>query len=219
VNDEQVYGHRPRLRGMFHVWGAFAFAIAAPFLMQGITDPGAWWGVAAFYAGIVGQFAISGLYHRIEWTPRALGRMRRLDHAFIYVLIWCCFAPLCLTALPRAEGLPLLAVAGVGVLLGVARVLIWPYAPKPIATASYCLLPLLAAPYVTPIFAAAGATGTACLVAGNAIVALGAVVYAYDWPNPWPDTFGAHEIFHLTVVACGVFYSVPVLALARAAGT
>ena len=61
-------------------------------------------------------------------------------------------------------------------------------------------------------------TGTASLVAGNAIVTLGALVYAYDRPNPWPDTFGAHEIFHLSVVVAGVLYCVPVLALARAAG-
>jgi hemolysin III len=30
---------------------------------------------------------------------------------------------------------------------------------------------------------------------------VGALTYAFHWPNPFPHTFGFHEIFHVLVVA------------------
>ena len=30
------------------------------------------------------------------------------------------------------------------------------------------------------------------------------MIYAAKWPNPFPHTFGFHEIFHLLVVAAAV---------------
>lgn len=216
MREPPPYGPRPRLRGVFHLWAALGFAIAMPAVLGGIRHPTAIVGTAIFQVGLVILFAISALYHRVDWSPRGLARMRRLDHAFIYVLIACVFAPFCLLALPPADGGLLLALAWGGAGLGVGRVLFWPYAPKPVAVTTYALLPLLAAPYMDRIFAATGPLGTACMVTGNVVVGLGAVVYAYGRPNPIPDVFGAHEIFHVAVVACAILYTVAVVSLARA---
>ena len=42
---------------------------------------------------------------------------------------------------------------------------------------------------------------------GGALYTAGGVVYGFQWPNPWPRTFGFHEIFHgFTVVAFVVHY-------------
>lgn len=216
MREPPPYGPRPRLRGLFHLWAAIGFALALPAVLGGIRHPTAFLGTALFEVGLVVLFTISALYHRIDWSPRALGRMRRLDHAFIFVLIACVFTPFCLMALPSRDGAFLLALAWGGAGLGVGRVLLWPYAPKPIAVTTYALLPLLSAPYLERIYAAAGPLGTACMVLGNAVVGLGALVYAYGRPNPWPDVFGAHEIFHVAVVACAVLYTIAVVHLARA---
>jgi hemolysin III len=216
--DLLPYGPKPKLRGVFHQWAAAGFAIAAPVLLAGVRDPIAWRGTATFLYGLVALFTISALYHRVEWSPRALGRMRRLDHAGIFGLIACVYTPFCLMALPPADGRFLLAVAWIAAAVGVGRVLLWPYAPKPVAVATYCLHPLLAAPYLERIYAGTGPTGTAAMVLGNTVVALGALAYAYERPDPVPGVFGPHEIFHVTVVACAVAYSVAVVGLARTFG-
>ena len=218
MREPPPYGPRPRLRGVLHVWAAFGFLLAMPLVLSGIRHPTALLGTAIFQVGLVVLFSISALYHRVDWTPRALGRMRRVDHGFIFVLIACVFTPFCLMALPATDGGFLLAIAWGGAGLGVGRVLLWPYAPKPIAVTTYALLPLLAAPYLERIYAAAGPLGTGCMVLGNAVVGLGAVVYAYGRPNPVPDVFGAHEIFHLSVVVCAILYTIAVVSLARAFG-
>ncbi len=218
MREPPAYGPRPRLRGVFHQWAAVGFVLAMPLVLGGIRHPTALLATAIFQVGLVVLFTISALYHRVDWSPRALGLMRRVDHAFIFVLIACVFTPFCLLALPVQDGGFLLALAWGGAGLGVGRVLLWPYAPKPLSVTTYALLPLLSAPYLERMYAAAGPLGTACMVVGNAIVGFGAVVYAYGRPNPIPDVFGAHEIFHVSVVACAILYTVAVVGLARAYG-
>jgi hemolysin III len=51
----------------------------------------------------------------------------------------------------------------------------------------------------------AGGVATLVLVAGGGLIySLGAVVYATRRPDPWPKTFGYHEVFHLMTILAGV---------------
>ena len=61
-----------------------------------------------------------------------------------------------------------------------------------------------------------GAGGIALVVAGGLAYTAGAVIFATQRPNPFPATFGYHEIFHvlvITAVACHyvavAFFAVP----------
>jgi hemolysin III len=36
---------------------------------------------------------------------------------------------------------------------------------------------------------------------GGVIYTLGAVTYLFRWPDPWPRTFGYHEVFHVLIIA------------------
>jgi hemolysin III len=38
------------------------------------------------------------------------------------------------------------------------------------------------------------------LSVAGALYSIGAVIYARQRPNPWPRTFGFHEIFHALVI-------------------
>ena len=42
------------------------------------------------------------------------------------------------------------------------------------------------------------------VIVGGALYSVGAVTYASAWPNPFPATFGFHEIFHVLVIAAAV---------------
>ena len=61
-----------------------------------------------------------------------------------------------------------------------------------------------------------GAGGIALVAAGGLAYTAGAVIFATQKPNPFPATFGYHEIFHvlvITAVACHytavAFFAVP----------
>jgi hemolysin III len=45
---------------------------------------------------------------------------------------------------------------------------------------------------------------------GGLLYSVGAVIYALRRPDPWPSTFGFHEIFHALVVAAAVTHFVAI---------
>jgi hemolysin III len=57
---------------------------------------------------------------------------------------------------------------------------------------------------VPQMFSGVGVAGAVLLLVGGGIYTIGALIYACQWPNPFPHTFGFHEIFHLLVVAAAV---------------
>ena len=53
-----------------------------------------------------------------------------------------------------------------------------------------------------------GAVTLGLLIAGGAIYVVGGACWAMRWPNPWPSTFGHHEIFHVAVVVAAAVHHV-----------
>ena len=53
------------------------------------------------------------------------------------------------------------------------------------------------------------------LLAGGVLYTGGAVVLARKRPNPWPTTFGYHEVWHVFVVGAGACHYALVLLLVR----
>ena len=44
--------------------------------------------------------------------------------------------------------------------------------------------------------------------AGGLVYSIGALVYAWQRPNPWPRVFGFHEVFHTLVIAAAIVHFV-----------
>jgi hemolysin III len=53
-------------------------------------------------------------------------------------------------------------------------------------------------------FPALGVAAAVLLIVGAGLYTAGALTYATTWPNPFPATFGFHEVFHLLVIAAAV---------------
>src|SRR5512144_984624 len=115
---------KPLLRGVSHELAA-GVALASAIALV-LAAPAARGRVAAlvYGASLFTLFAVSALYHRPTWSPRARLAMRRLDHSAIFVLIAGTYTPLCLL-LGGARGATMLAIAWGGALLGVGRAVLW----------------------------------------------------------------------------------------------
>ncbi|HEY0225723.1 MAG TPA: hemolysin III family protein, partial [Mycobacterium sp.] len=71
----------------------------------------------------------------------------------------------------------------------------------------YLLLGWVAVWFAKTIVHEAGWAPTILLAVGGVLYSVGAVFYALRWPDPWPRTFGYHEIFHAcTAVAALCHY-------------
>lgn len=206
---------KPSLRGISHLIAALVSIVAGIWLV-GQAPPGApRFASGVFMASMVLCFGTSAIYHRVDWGMRGLALMRRVDHGMIFIFIAGIYTPLCVMALSPESGRILLIAAWVGALAGIARVLLWPYAPRGLAVFSYMLIACMAIPFLGELLGRVGWAGGLLIGGANLTVGLGALAYVVQRPEPWPGVFGHHEVFHLTVVVCAICYFVLVMWLAQ----
>jgi hemolysin III len=206
---------KPLLRGVSHQVALLGALVGWAVLVRGAAGTKAVVAGSIYGASLVVLFGVSALYHRPTWSPGPRRFIRRLDHAAIFVLIAGTYTPLCL-ALPPSRGLALLAFVWTGAVFGIVQAVIWPDAPKYVAIPIYLGLGWAVFPLVPAVHAAVGTAGIALLAAGGIAYSVGAVIYWARRPDPLPDVFGYHEIFHLLVVAAAGLHFAVVLPVVRA---
>jgi hemolysin III len=192
---------RPRLRGVFHQYAFFASLLLGAVLVVGSSGPAERTSAVVFATALATMFGISALYHRITWRPRARLWMRRLDHAAIYLLIAGTYTPFALLALTDVWRWTILPVVWGGALVAIVLKLAWVDAPKWLAVAIGIALGWIGVVALPQLWAHAGLTGVALLLAGGILYTGGAIVYARRRPDPVPAVFGYHELFHALVIA------------------
>jgi hemolysin III len=191
----------PRLRGVFHQY-AFLVALAAGaaliVLADGTRERLAVWVYATALAAMLGA---SALYHRFPWRSAAARlRARRLDHAMIFVFIAGTYTPFALLAFGGLLRVTVLVTVWAGALLGLVLELVWIRAPRWVSAVAYLAVGWVGIIAIPQLFPALGATVAVLVVVGGVLYTLGAIAYATGWPDPFPTTFGFHEVFHLLVV-------------------
>jgi hemolysin III len=83
-----------------------------------------------------------------------------------------------------------------GVVLSVA----WITAPRGLVAASYVAVGSVAVAALPRVVERLPAAPIVLLGLGALLYCVGACVYAFERPDPWPSTFGFHEIFHSLVI-------------------
>jgi hemolysin III len=208
---------KPLLRGVSHEIAAW-LALGAAVTLALVAPAGRSRLSAVVYgASLFSLFAVSALYHRPHWAPRARLWMRRLDHSAIFLLIAGTYTPFCLL-LGGATGRTMLAVAWAGAAAGVLQSVLWVRAPRALVAALYVLLGWVVVPVVPALRAALGTGALALLATGGLLYTLGAVVYAARRPDPFPRVFGYHEVFHGLVIAAAACHFAVVAGAVRAIG-
>ena len=193
---------RPRLRGVFHEWAFFA-ALAAGAMLVVIADGAlATFSSWIYAAALAAMFGASALYHRFPWKNAARRLWaRRLDHSMIFVFIAGTYTPFALLAFDGRTQWVVLVMVWSGAVLGLLLELVWIDSPRWLSAVAYLAVGWVGVLALPQMFSGVGVAGAVLLMVGGALYTLGAVIYATEWPNPFPRTFGFHEIFHLLVVA------------------
>lgn len=200
---------KPRMRGVLHAYAFFAAAGAGAMLVAAAESGRPRVAAAIYVFGLAGLLGTSALYHRVTWPPRARMWMRRLDHSMIFVLIAATATPVALLVLDDPLRTVLLATMWGGAGGGVMLSLLWPMSPKWVNAVLYVGVGwsgLMAMPRL-----ASDHLGALVLIGvGGLLYSIGAVVYAAERPDPWPGTFGYHEVFHALVTAAALLHFVAV---------
>jgi hemolysin III len=193
---------RPLWRGRMHSWTFFALIPAGVTLVLLAEGALARTASSIYVASVLAVFGTSAAYHRLAQSLRARTIMQRLDHSMIYLLIAGTYVPLCLVALPRHWGIPLLIAVGSAGLTGMVLKLA---AFGRLTWLSDSLYPVMgwAAVIASPaLIRYLSLTELVLVISGGLAYTIGLPIFALKRPDPWPKIFGYHEIWHLfTVVA------------------
>jgi hemolysin III len=194
---------KPRMRGRLHQW-AFAASIPAGLLLV-VLAPDARARVATLIYALTlsGLFGVSAAYHLGAWSETATVRMRRLDHSMIFVLIAGTYTPYCLLVLQGGLATVVLSAVWAGAAVGVATKF-YRVDLHVLSGFMYIGLGWLVVVSLPALLRGLDTAETALLVAGGMLYSFGALSLATNKPNPWPRTFGYHEVWHAATIAAAV---------------
>ena len=195
---------KPRLRGLLHEYAFFASVPAFLLLLLTSASRRAAFAATVYGLSLVALFGVSALFHRVTWSAAARRWMGRLDHAMINVLIAGTFTPFGLLVLTGTLATASLACVWGGALGGILLHVFWIDAPKWLSAAVYVVLGWIGLAAMPQLVSHVGWGPTSLLALGGALYSAGAAVYAFQRPDPAPEVFGYHEVFHALVVAAAV---------------
>ena len=205
---------KPRLRGWLHAATSplafFSFIV----LLVLADDTRVRVGAAVFMVSALLLFTVSALYHTRTWSDQARVVWKRFDHANIFILIAGSYTPFSLLVLEPDHAAIMLSLVWGGALLGVFFRIYWVTAPRWLYVPLYLALGWAAVIYL-PEFASEAPTSVFVLMlVGGGLYTLGAIVYGFKKPDPWPRWFGFHEVFHSFTIAAFIVHYIGVSILA-----
>jgi hemolysin III len=179
------------LFGTVHLlWRSFAMGSAIHFLS-----------FLVYGVGVTSVFVTSALHHGVDGSPRTNFLLRQLDYFAIFLMIAGTFTPFCLLLVKTALGNNILQLVWSLALLGIASKALFPALPKWVTLALALGMGWLALALIPPVYAAIRLPGIIALASGGMFFTVGGLIFGLEKPNPFPGTFGFHEIWHCCVLA------------------
>jgi hemolysin III len=155
----------------------------------------------AIYGGsLVLLYMASSLFHGLDISEKWNDRLRRFDHMAIFVLIAGSYTPICLIKMNDVWGWSIFGIVWTIAAVGVGLKVFLPHLPAWATSLIYLGMGWFGAIAFAPLMNAVPFDGLIWLIAGGLIYTAGAIIYALERPDPYPEVFGHHEIFHIFVL-------------------
>ena len=187
-----------------HVLGAVASLLGTTWLVWLV-----WWDwpkVAAlllYGVCMTAMYCASSLLHGIKPRPRLRFQLNRLDHMSIFLVIAGTYTPIVGTFFPPVWRWPILLTVWLIAIVGMAYK---QFSRRIHGFMNASIYLIISWGGVLPLILAGNASrwlplgGLLLLLFGGLIYSVGFVVYYRRWPDPWPEKFGHHELWHLFVL-------------------
>ena len=202
----EVIAVKPRMRGLSHYY-AFFLSLATGAVLVATAPRGlATWTGLVYALSISAMLGASALLHRGTWTPGQARILTKLDHTCIYLLIAGTYTPISLIAMSGVIRVLVFSVVWLGAVVGIALEWMWYRPPRGWVTTNYIVVGWVALIALPQLWTSLGVTGFLLVLLGGLSYTVGAVIHAAQRPDPWPEVFGYHELFHVFVLVALVLH-------------
>lgn len=188
---------RPKFRGLSHALCCFILPIGYYYLyLEAYPNPYAIISAIAYIGTNLFCCVISALYHMGKWSPRTEIFLQKVDHCGIAICTAGTYYPMAMTLLSYPVGVSFAGLATLTALWagwnifhgrpGVWRLMI-------IGSLMIIYLPIFCLYYIT--------LQEFLSIMGNCLFQfIGAMIFINQWPDPFPNIFGYHEVFHVFTI-------------------
>ena len=188
--------------GFSHLIGGIASAVLLVLLLDRVGHGEHTHRLAFLLYGItlIAMFLSSATYHLTNVSEKTADILKKIDHIMIFFLIAGTYTPIAAVGLSEEKGMLILSIIWGIAALGVLKKIFWINAPRWLSTLTYLGMGWIAVFIFPPLWDAFPHGFIYWISIGGLFYTVGAIIYAVKKPNPFPDVFGFHEIWHLFVM-------------------
>lgn len=194
---------RDPISGLTHFFGILLAIAGLIALLSRTYGPFTVWHTVSFsiFGGaMIFLYTFSTLYHWLPVSGKTLEVSRKIDHIMIFVFIAASYTPICLVTLRGGWGWSIFGSVWGLTIIGFFLKIFWLDAPRFLYTLVYLLMGWIIVIGVWPLTKMMPPYGILWLAIGGLFYSIGAVIYAIKKPDPFPNIFGFHEIFHIFIL-------------------
>ena len=207
VDDRITLGRMQNpVRGFLHGTAAVVAVIGTVLLVVQTTSLTGRIAMIVYGLGLLGLYTTSSLYHAVPWRESWKMRMRRLDHAMIFVLIAATFTPIGVIVLDGWMQTVSLSVAWGTALIGFLHHMFVRNQRFHLSIGMMVTLGWLSLFLMYPLAQRVGLTLVVLVAIGGIIYTIGMVIVVTQRPRLWPRVFSSHELFHVLVVTASAVH-------------
>ena len=199
---QTLFPPREPFNAYSHYLGALISTVWLFFLMDAASESPMGYKVSFLIYGIsvILMFLSSGVYHTLNVQNKTEELFRLFDHILIYVVIAGSYTPMCMIALQGAWQWGMLLGIWLFAGAGILKKTLWLNAPRWLSTVIYLLMGWVSVIILPIIWKLLPHAFIYWIALGGAFYTIGAVIYGIRKPDPIPNAFGFHEIWHLFVM-------------------
>jgi hemolysin III len=202
IQDHKLWRlFREPISGLTHLAGAaLGFAGTVVLLFASWGDWLTTTAVTIYGISLVLMFSASASYHLVKAQPKNLQRLRKFDHATIYVVIAGSYTPICLLAFKGFWSWGFLTIIWILAISGIIVKLFLINAPRWTTAGVYLVMGWLSIFAVNEMIRSLSSFTLWGLVTGGLFYSFGAIIYILKKPDFYPNIFGFHEVWHIFVL-------------------
>ena len=163
--------------------------------------------MSVFAAGALVMLGASAITHLRDWPIERVEMLVRLDHSAIFVMFATSATPFALTVMDGNRSVTLLVFAWTGATVGVVLEYLPFHPPRGLVNTIFLTFGAGVLLFLPRLIDGRSGPQLGLLLGGALPYVIGALIVGSQWPDPWTDVFGYHEIWHVMVVlSVGMHY-------------